>query len=162
MKAWTLGARVTALSVATAIVLGIIAAAAAGVALGNRGEVDRLLNRDTPLALNAQGLLTALVNQETGIRGYALTGRSDDLQPYDQGVRGEATSEANLLRLLGDRPDLAGQVRQIQGEAAQWRAAIAMPVIEAVRAGDRTSAQAQVEVAARNQFDIVRTDVRKR
>ena len=159
MKAWTLGARVTALSVATAIVLGIIAAAAAGVALGNRGEVDRLLNRDTPLALNAQGLLTALVNQETGIRGYALTGRSDDLQPYDQGVRGEATSEANLLRLLGDRPDLAGQVRQIQGEAAQWRAAIAMPVIEAVRAGDRTSAQAQVEVAARNQFDIVRTDV---
>ena len=159
MKAWTLGARVTALSVATAIVLGIIAAAAAGVALGNRGEVDRLLNRDTPLALNAQGLLTALVNQETGIRGYALTGRSDDLQPYDQGVRGEATSEANLLRLLGDRPDLAGQVRQIQGEAAQWRAAIAMPVIEAVRAGDRTSAQAQVEVAARNQFDIVRADV---
>src|SRR5205823_4168445 len=61
--------------------------------------------------------------------------------------------------LLGDRPDLAGQVRQIQGEAAQWRAAIAMPVIEAVRAGDRTSAQAQVEVAARNQFDIVRADV---
>ena len=83
---------------------------------------------------------TALVNQETGIRGYALTGRSDDLQPYDQGVRGEATSEANLLRLLGDRPDLAGQVRQIQGEAAQWRAN-AMPRASSVVAAQRLITQ---------------------
>ena len=121
MRSWSLGGRVTALSVATAVLLGLIAATAAAVALGNRGDVDRLVNRDSPLALDAQVLLTALLNQETGIRGYAVTGRADDLQPYDQGVRDEAASEASLVRLLGDGSELAGQVRQIQGRAAQWR-----------------------------------------
>src|SRR6266705_2630527 len=114
MRSWTLGARVTALSVATAVVLGIIAAAAAGVALGDRGDVDRLINRDTPLAMDAQRLLTAVVNQESGIRGYAVNGRPDDLAPYDQGVRDEAASEENLVGLLDDHPDLAAQIRQIQ------------------------------------------------
>ncbi len=159
MTAWTLGTRVTALSVTTAVVLGIIAAAAAGVALGNRGEVDRLISRDTPLALDAQRLLTAVVSQETGIRGYAVNGRPDDLAPYDQGVQDEAASEANLLGLLDDHPDLAAQIRQIQSGMAQWRAGTALPVIEAVRAGDRTAAQALISDTARSRFNLVRSDV---
>src|SRR5947207_5319344 len=159
MRSWGLGARVTALSVATAVLLGLIAATAAAVALDNRGDVDRLVNRDNPLALNAQVLLTALLNQETGIRGYAVTGRADELQPYDQGVHDEAASEASLARLLADRPDLAGQVRQIQDRAAQWRAGVAQPVVDRVRTGGLTGAQAQISDAARNQFDLVRANV---
>ena len=90
-RTWTLGARITALCAVTALTLAVIAAAAAAVAVTNRNNTDRLLNRGAPLALNAQILLTALVNQETGVRGYALNGRTEDLQPYDQGVRDEAT-----------------------------------------------------------------------
>jgi signal transduction histidine kinase len=159
MKSWSLGARVTALSVATAVLLGLIAATAAAVALGYRSDVDRLVTRDNPLALEAQALLTALLNQETGVRGYAVTGRADDLQPYDQGVRDEAASEAGLVRLLDDRPDLAGRVRQIQGQAGQWRAGVAQPVIAAVRAGDLADAQTQISAAARSQFEIIRASV---
>ena len=43
MTSWSLGARVTALSAMTALVLGLIAATAAGVAVHNRNEVDRLI-----------------------------------------------------------------------------------------------------------------------
>jgi signal transduction histidine kinase len=153
---WSLRARVTALVAATALLLGIIAATATVVALHNQSELDRLLNRQTPLVLNARDLLTALVNQETGIRGYALSGRVADLTPYDQGFGDESISEGNLLRLLGDRPDLADQVRQIQSAMTAWRAEIATPVIAAVQAGDRQRAQAGTGDAARNRFDDIR------
>jgi signal transduction histidine kinase len=152
---WTLRARVTALAVATAFVLGVIAATATVVAVHNRSQVDRLLNRQTPLAINAQRLLTALLNQETGIRGYAVNGRPADLAPYHQGVSDETTTEGTLLRLLTDRPDLADEVRQIQSAMTAWRADTATPVIAAVQAGDRARAQAAISDTARSRFDDV-------
>src|SRR6266511_2483749 len=159
MKSWTLSGRVTALSLATALILGVIAAVAAGIALGNRAEVDRMINRDTPLALSAQTLLTALVNQETGIRGYALNGRPGDLETYDQGARDEASSEDQLIKLLDDHPALADQVRDIRATMTRWRAEVATPVIQAVRGGDRAAAQAEIGDAARHRFDSIRASV---
>ena len=159
MKSWTLSGRVTALSLATALILGVIAAVAAGIALGNRSEVDRMINRDTPLALSAQTLLTALVNQETGIRGYALNGRPGDLETYDQGARDEASSEDQLIKLLDDHPALADQVRDIRATMTRWRAEVATPVIQAVRGGDRAAAQAEIGDAARHRFDSIRASV---
>jgi CHASE3 domain sensor protein len=158
---WTLRARVTALSVVTALVLALIAAAAAAVAIGNRGDVDRLLNRDTPLAVNTRALLTALLDQETGIRGYAVNGGSADLDPYTQGVRDEATSETNLLQLAAHVPnsDLVAQVQGIQRQTAQWRQATAAPVIAAVRAGDLHGAQTSINDTSRRQFDTIRAAV---
>jgi signal transduction histidine kinase len=159
VKLWTLGGRVTALSAATALVLGLLAATAAGVALQNRSQVDRLLNQDTPLVMEGQALLTALLNQETGIRGYAVNGHADDLRQYEQGVRDEAASEDRLLGLLAGHPDLTALVRRIQDGMSRWRAESAQPVVEAVRAGDLTGAQAQISDAARGRFDIIRSDV---
>src|SRR2546430_6196411 len=156
---WTLATRITALCVATALVLGIIAAAAAAVAVRNRSEVDRLLNRGTPLVTGVQTLLTALVNQETGIRGYAVNGRTADLDPYRKGLADEATSESDVIRLLTDGPDLAGQVRAIRTQMAAWRDTVANPVISAVQAGDRDRAQALLGDVARRSFEDVRASV---
>jgi signal transduction histidine kinase len=156
---WTLRARVTALVTATALILGLIATTATVVALHNRNQVNRLLNHQTPLAINARSLLTALLNQETGIRGYAVSGRPEDLMRYNDGIGAESASEADLLRLLTDRPDLADQVRQIQSATTSWRADTAAPVIAAVRAGDREGAQAAISDSARRRFDDVRARV---
>jgi signal transduction histidine kinase len=158
-RTWTLGARIIALCVATALVLVVIALAAAGVAMGNRSTTDRLLNRGTPLVLNTQILLTALVNQETGIRGYALNGHAADLDPYTQGRADEQTSVASLLSLLTDRPDLAAQVRTIESRAEDWRNGTAVPVIAAVRDGDLPGAQALMTDASRGQFEVIRAEI---
>jgi signal transduction histidine kinase len=158
-RRWGLGARATALSVAIALVLGVIAAVTSAVALDNRVEVNRLINEDTPLVLDAQGLLNALLNQETGIRGYAVNGQLDDLAPYDQGVRDEADTEKRLLDLLADRPALAAHVRDIQVAMTDWRAQTATPVIAAVRGGDRAAAQSRISEAARNSFENIRAGV---
>ncbi len=158
-RRWTLGTRITALCVATALTLVIIAVGAMATAVRNRSATDRLLNRGTPLVLNAQILLTALVNQETGIRGYALNGHPDDLTPYTRGLADEQTSFANLMGLLADQPALADRTRQIESKAAAWRHDVAEPAIAAVRAGRLDQAQALLNDAARSRFDAVRTDL---
>ncbi len=156
---WTLGSRITALCVTTALVLGFIAATATGVAVRNRSEVDRLVNRESPMLVSVQALLTALVNEETGIRGYAVGGRTADLDRYRQGLADEAARESDLLRLLTDRPDLAGTVRDVQAQMSAWRGAVADPVIAAVRDGRMTEAQTLISDSARSRFDAVRATV---
>ncbi len=158
-RSWSLGTRIIALCVATVLALMVIAAVAASVAVSNRAEVDRLLTRNTPLAVNAQILLTALVNQETGIRGYALNGGPADLETYTQGVRDESDSAATLLRLLPDRPGLADQVRSIEAQAMAWRSDTAVPVISAVQSGDRDRAQSMISDSSRRRFEAIRAGV---
>ena len=158
-EAWTLSTRITTLCVLTAITLTLIAAVVAALAVRNRSDLNQLLDRGTPLVLDSQSLLTALVNQETGIRGYALGGRAPDLDPYTQGVKDEAASEADLLRMLSDRPELAAQVRAIQTQMRSWRAEVATPVIRMVETGDRERARALIDDSARHRFDAIRTSV---
>jgi signal transduction histidine kinase len=158
-RSWSLGTRITALCVVTVLALTVIAGFAATVAVRNEADVDRLLTRNTPLAVNAQILLTALVNQETGIRGYALGGASADVDTYNQGLTAEAAAVATMLGLLPDRPDLAAQVRSIQAQAAAWRTGTADPVMDAVRAGHQDQAQALINDVSRNQFDAIRAAV---
>ncbi len=158
---WTLRARVTALTAGTALVIGVIAIAASMVALRNRSDVDRLLNHDTPAAVNTRALLTALYDQETGIRGYAVGGRGADLTLYTEGVSDEAASENQLLRLLTltTDGDLAAQVRGIQAAAARWRADVAAPILAAAQAHDLNAAQAALANAPAGEFDQIRTSI---
>ena len=64
-RGWTLVARVTALCVGTGLALGLIALTAAVVAIGHQGATQRLIDRGTPLVLDAQTLLTIRQNRLT-------------------------------------------------------------------------------------------------
>ena len=46
---------------------------------------DLLVDGLDPAARSAQRLLTGLVDEETGVRGFALTGRSQFLEPFENG-----------------------------------------------------------------------------
>src|ERR1700757_1294833 len=52
-------------------------------------ERHRIETTIDPAALAAQQLYTALLNQETGVRGYALSAEPDFLAPYTQGIADE-------------------------------------------------------------------------
>jgi diguanylate cyclase (GGDEF)-like protein len=67
-------------------------------------------------------LLTAMLDQETGLRGYALTGRHDFLQPYQLG---KAEFERALQRAgagPGREPVTMALVRDLTATARQWQA----------------------------------------
>ncbi|MFF4324107.1 CHASE3 domain-containing protein [Streptomyces sp. NPDC001568] len=76
-------------------------------------------------------LETALLNQETGIRGFGATGSADFPAPYRQGLRDEKASADGLARLLtGDEVGLR-DLRAVEGAAAKWQERIAGPVAAA-------------------------------
>jgi sigma-B regulation protein RsbU (phosphoserine phosphatase) len=56
--------------------------------------------RAVPALLATQRLLTALVDQETGVRGYLLGHSSELLEPYTTGLDEQATQELRLHDLL--------------------------------------------------------------
>ncbi|MEU8589488.1 ATP-binding protein [Streptomyces sp. NPDC048664] len=104
-----------------------------------------LVDTRSPALTNSVRLETALVNQETGIRGYGLTGQKQFLQPYQQGVKDEKAAADRLGRLLvGDRPALA-DLHTVLDRAGAWQRRIAAPIAAArpgapvPSAGDRSA-----------------------
>src|SRR5215213_7664427 len=51
----------------------------------------------------AQAMLTAMLEQETGLRGYLLNGRSEFLEPFVAGETGFASALAEARSLGGGR-----------------------------------------------------------
>ena len=71
------------------VVAGLAMAILAYMLLNNisslSNKFDFLVHHDTPVLVNAQLLTGAMVNMETGLRGYLVTGKADFLEPYIQG-----------------------------------------------------------------------------
>ena len=81
-----------------AVVVGVLALAH----LDN--ERQRIETTIDPAALAAQQLYSALLNQETGVRGYALSGQPDFLAPYTEGYAAEKAAVTQLRKLLPQLP----------------------------------------------------------
>jgi signal transduction histidine kinase len=112
-----------------------------------------------PALLETATLTGAYVDQETGVRGYLLSGQSDFLTPYTQGKASERASLSHLRSELAGRPDLLRRVQDVQSAAQTWRARIADPAIKA--APSTTKAQDQVAVeAGKVRFDAIRASLR--
>ena len=52
---------------------------------GLRTKFNFLVHHDTPVLTNAQKLTGLMVDMETGLRGYMVTGKVDYLEPYNSG-----------------------------------------------------------------------------
>ncbi|MBB5867660.1 signal transduction histidine kinase [Allocatelliglobosispora scoriae] len=155
----TLGARVTMLTLATTLLLTAIAVATAVEASKSREAVDAALNRIGPVRTTSEQLMTKVVDQETGIRGYAVSGAADDLQPYRDGIVAAKELTGQIEAALTDRPDLRDQLREVTTRTESWRTAVAAPVIAAGGRGDLAGARALVNDAARQRFDAIRAAV---
>jgi signal transduction histidine kinase len=157
-RRWTLRQRVTALCVVVGLLLTAVAVAAALVAAQNRRHLDTLLVKTGPLRANAESLQTALLDQETAIRGYAVSGDRDDLAPYTRGRADEQRLVREMRPLLTDDPDIDRQLMTVERQADAWRSAIAEPVIAAA-ATSRAAAQALLTKAAPQRFDQIRASI---
>jgi signal transduction histidine kinase len=156
---WTLRRRVATLCLAAGVLLTLLAASAAFAASVNRAQVDSLANRAGPLRSASEELLVALVDQETAVRGYALTGVGAELGPYRDGQDAERRLVGQMRRLLEGEQPLTADLDAVAAEAAAWRRQVAEPVIAAVGSGGPDAGRALVTQAARRQFDGLRDSV---
>ncbi|GII20986.1 sensor histidine kinase [Planosporangium mesophilum] len=155
VRHWTLSRRVTALCAVVVLLLGALATGATATAETSRSHVTELLDRIGPLRTDSERLLTALVDQETGVRGFALSGTERLLAPYPAGIAEQRRLIAEMRGLTRDRTVLT-QLDAVDAQAEAWRAEVAEPAISAARAGDSTAAQSILSEPARARFDQIR------
>ena len=128
------GIAIMALFSVAAIVVGALAIADLGSA---RSEVVATLD---PASYEASQLEVALLNQETGIRGYALSGQQVFLRPYTLGVAGQKTALARLDTVLAGLPGARADLRDVLASVSDWRAGYAIPVMREVAATGKAPA----------------------
>jgi signal transduction histidine kinase len=161
-RTWTLRRRVAALCVTVGVLLGALGVVAALTAADSNDRIDTLINRTGPMRVAGESLATAVVDQETGIQGFAIRGRQDELRPYNDGLAAQQRLIAQIDRLLGT-DDGSAQIRaalqDVQRRADEWRTAVAIPVISAVRVQGPDAGQALIDAAAMARFDALRSSV---
>ncbi|MBL1076404.1 CHASE3 domain-containing protein [Nocardia sp. 2] len=96
---------------------------------------NRLVNEIQPAATESYRLQGALFNEETGVRGYALTADPQFLAPFDEGVREQERASGQLRQLLRDRPALLADLDALEQSARTWRQSYADPLIASVTPG---------------------------
>ncbi|MER6594931.1 ATP-binding protein [Micromonospora purpureochromogenes] len=153
---WTLRRRVSLLLTVVVVLLLGLAAAEAALAAKTRQNMDAVLVKTGPLRVQGQELLNALLDQETAVRGYAVSADRADLAPYDSGLQQERDTVSKMKALIGDYPDIQRALAVVEQQAADWRSAVAQPVITTTERDGTAAGQALITDQARQQFEQIR------
>ena len=137
---------------------------AAGTALGVVAIVrltnarNTVLDRNGPAVLAQLQLNTALVNQESGLRGLVLTGREQFLEPYRDGRISEREQYAALERVVTgeDMASVRRETARVRARAVAWHERYAEPAMAKVRANGPNALDVPPPALGRRLFDDVR------
>ena len=153
---WPLG-RVIGAAVLLMALFSLAAVVVGVLALGHLDtERQRIEGTLDPAALASQQLYSALLNQETGVRGYALSGQTAFLAPYNEGYAAEQTAAGQLNRLAPQLP--AGSVAELKAtltQAHDWRTRYAEPTIKQIKAAGKPVVSPDI-LAGKTEFDALR------
>ncbi|MEU0526090.1 sensor histidine kinase [Streptomyces niveus] len=143
------------LAVAALCVMTLVAGGVAAAMLARTTDTgDHLIDEVSPARTQAFRLQAALLDQETGVRGYLLTKDEDVLEPYRRGMADEAVARERLRELVDglDRP--VADLRAVDRAAREWRADFADPALagQDVVGGDDVASVTGAKLA----FDRVR------
>ncbi len=142
------------------LVLGILVVAATAVVLAlishNRAVVSNLADSIEPAQAQAYRLQSALVDQETGVRGYAITGDVRFLAPYNSGRAIETSAAARIRALVGGKQPLAGDLARLERAAGAWRHTYVLPLISQAAQGPLNGHDLAEVAASKRAFDHLR------
>lgn len=135
LRRWfTVGATVLGVLSVLAVVLGALSVVRIADAR------TALYDEVAPAVTASQNLSSAVLDQETGVRGFTILANDVFLAPYVNGRQAEAAAVAALQPR--DRPfpraHIAANLQEVEAAADAWRRDYAEPTIAAARAGAPT------------------------
>jgi signal transduction histidine kinase len=131
---WPLG-RITGAAVLVMALFSMVAIAVAGTALADLGSArNQVTNVIDPASQAGKELAYALVSQETGVRGYLLSGQQSFLAPYTAGLADQRRQVAVLRRLMSGSNLVQSDLTELQKRTDRWRSDYAAPAISQVAA----------------------------
>ncbi len=105
----------------------------------------------------------AMINQETGLRGFLVTREDRFLQPYRKGARDLRVLDLRLWELADGDDELVGQFRRLEQAQHDWLEGWAEPMLVSQPPVGDTTALAGVLVADKALFDeyrLIQADAR--
>jgi signal transduction histidine kinase len=97
-----------------------------------------------------------LVDQETGIRGYAITADPRFLQPYTAGLAVQGSAVTRLRELIGRQQPLVADLDRLQQAANGWRSSYAARLITLARQGPLSGKDLRLVNESKTAFDQLR------
>jgi len=127
-------------------------------------EARRWVAHTSHVIAEADRIVGAAVDMETGLRGYLLAGDEPFLEPFAAGTECVRARVAALAETVSDNPPQVQRVRDIGRKIEQWRETIAVPMIELRRRiGDAKTmddiADLVGEARGKTFFDAFRADI---
>jgi signal transduction histidine kinase len=157
-RGWSLRRRLT-LAFTIAGVLFCAFGVTFGLGLSSMvSAVNLQVNRLDPVLRYSSYEYNALINEETGVRGYTITGQKDFLQPYDQGSSDAPADEAMLRGLTAPYPALRADLKVMLDRADRWHNGFAIPTIAAVTR--KASVSVAQERTGKAEFNAFRAAVK--
>jgi signal transduction histidine kinase len=149
--------RVLGIGVLALLVVTVLAAVFGGLAVsGLAAARDRVVNQLDPASQQTLRLDAALLDQETGVRGYALSGQADFLQPYTDGIATGQDAANRLRTAVAGLPGPAAELTTLLDRVDTWRSGYATGLIDTVRASGKPVVSGNVD-AGKADFDRVRS-----
>jgi signal transduction histidine kinase len=158
-RRWPLS-RIVGVAVLALLLFSVGAVVAGGIALVSLHDArNRVINVIDPATLAAQQLDNALVNQETGVRGYALSAEQSFLSPYTAGVAAEQTAINTLRQLASQLPaKTTSDLNSVTDQAQAWRTRYAQPTIAQVARTGKPVVSPDI-ITGKTDFDALRATV---
>jgi signal transduction histidine kinase len=111
-----------ALATLLALLLALIGTGFVGAIVLYRSAENRYVDVALPLSRLTRDVLYRVTEEETGVRGYMLTGQyRKSLAPYFEGKRELAKDLARIRELTSDQPQLAARTREVAAQAQSLR-----------------------------------------
>ncbi|MBY0363794.1 MAG: CHASE3 domain-containing protein [Phreatobacter sp.] len=106
----------------------------------------------------ADAVMAAMVDQETGFRGYLITANADNLQPYRSGFTQFRTALGKIKALTSDNAAQQKRLDDIAAAAEEWRTEVAEKGIRLMAAEATRGAARDLEVtgAGKKTMDSIR------
>jgi signal transduction histidine kinase len=146
----------------TFVVLGVLVATGtvlAAIALAHLNSAQhRQVDRLDPVSQVSDDLFISLLNQETGLRGFALTHQNDFLQPFTQGRTQTDLDLRRLHSLLVHEPAISANVDALSAVARRWQQTYTEPALALIRATPRGKIPPVQFTRGKAMFDSIRTD----
>lgn len=119
--------------------------------------ISDLEQRVEPARMAVNDLLSAMTDQETGVRGFLLTHQPEFLEPYTAGRQATDRSLQQLQTQIGDDPAFATRVTAIAAAARAWQVEVAEVEVALARRG-RIDQAIDMVPSGRARFDTFRQE----
>ncbi|ALG72124.1 chemotaxis protein [Azospirillum thiophilum] len=103
--------------------------------------------------------MAAMIDQETGLRGYLVSGDEAFLEPYRRGGQAFDRALAEVKALTADNPQQQARLEQLRGHAVTWRQTVAEKEIALMAKAETREEARMMEAKAhgKSSMDGIRT-----